>query len=431
MNNLSLQIPNITSECQNYNNFSTTATLNDFLIYVDIIQKMVIITGIALNILNIIVLLNSKLNESPYTYLTALAFSDLSILILVAIFPHLRKLVKYTDDSLLPYFDLYIDIPINNFFISYSIYITLSLTIERFIFVTSPFKAAVICRKSKARKVCICVAIISFAKTVYLPFMYKKSPCLHGGLEQHKSPALDILQFSIDLAIPYLIIFVINITLILSLRKKYIHIKPSVSFQTQTLKPGLIVKSKSDFDIGRKERHHSSHLTAKSNIKRQLSYQPNENDSCYRRTSNEKEAKNQRKLTRSLIAILCCLLVCHLPNFLLEESIIDGIFGTQYQSETAYLLRHIGWRITSVLIHINCTANFVIYCISNKKFYNSSKMLFRRWKYKLADCCCRCCCFLSVEAPARYVSTNKRSQSYSQTSKFSFKAPVYKKNEYS
>ena len=45
---------------------------------------IIIVIGILFNILNLVVLLNSKLNESPYTYLTILALSDLGALLMVA-----------------------------------------------------------------------------------------------------------------------------------------------------------------------------------------------------------------------------------------------------------------------------------------------------------------------------------------------------------
>ena len=441
LNNLS----NKTLDChQEFNKNLLSNELTQFLKFLDFFQSLVLITGIILNILNIIVLLNSKLNESPYTYLTTLAFSDLFTLLSRYLFPYFRLLVKHIDESLLPYFNLYIDIPVNNIFISCSIYITLALTIERFIFVTSPFKAVSICRKSKARKVCFFVVAISIAKSVYLPFMYKKSACGTEIYEQHKSTVLDVFQFLIDLAIPYFTIFIINIALIRSLKKKYIHINSSITFDTQDnikLKPLMIPRSKSDYGVcdRRKLSVLSSSVeapptTSKNlpkvhvSVRRQLSCHLQDKDSTYRRTSNEKEAKNQRKLTRSLIAILCCLLICHLPNFLLEESIIEAIFGHHYNSKTAFNLRQSGWRIAIILIYINCSANFVIYCISNKKFYNSSKLLLSKWKYKTIEFYSRCCCVKSstnvdqVSKRASWTSCNyKKTQSTSQSSKISFR----------
>ena len=433
---------NITPECIDfYKNSQVSIELSHFQEFLDFIQIFVIITGIILNLLNIIVLLNSKLEESPYTYLTALALSDLFTLLTRIILPHIRKLVRFIDASLLSKFNLYVDIPINNVFISFSFYITLALTIERFIFVTAPFRAASICRKSKARRVCIFVALFSIGKTAYLPFMYKKSSCGKEIYEQHKSPLLDIFQFLIDLAIPYFTIFIINIVLMRSLKNKYVHGNSSIPIYIQKAKP-LLVKSNSDFILQSKadNRNHTLQPTAidvssvkRAGIKFQFSNQLQDKDITYRRTFNEKEVKNQRKLTRSLIAILCCLLICHLPNVLLEESIIEALFGNHYESKVAFALRLIGWRISIILIYINCSANFAIYCISNKKFYNSSKILLKKWKDKLIDCYKKCCCVRPAKESNEFsmTSTSKRSQSNSQTSKWSFKAssfknPIYK-----
>ena len=423
--------------------------LNGVLKFLDILQHFVLISGSILNILNIVVLLNSKLNDSPYTYLTTLAFSDLFTLLSRLTFPFIRKFIYYLKlKSLISIFNQYIDITFNNLFISCSMYITLALTIERFIFVTSPFKAVSICQKSKARKVCICVILFSMVKTAYLPFVYQRveHQCLQNNgmpveiYEQRKNTILDIAQFLIDLAIPYFTIFIINIALIRSLKKKYIHINSSMSFDTHThmkLKQFMIPKSKSDYNIVNENRRKTVTVstleaaTTSTNrpVRRNFSCQLQDNDASYRRTSNEKEAKTQRKLTRSLITILCCLLICHLPNFLLEESIINGIFGDHNDQKIAYHLKQTGWRISIILIYINCSANFVIYCISNRKFYSSSIILLNKWKHKLEECYSKCCCAKSKEdekedsRTSNYMNKN-RSQSTSNIHRPSFK-PAY------
>lgn len=112
----------------------------------NVISYVIIIIGIAFNILNLIVLLKSKLNESPYTYLTMLAFSDLGAISMVGI-EKIRQLIEEQTDwnvspalaSFTGYAHLYVAAGIN-IFLSSSMYITLALTIERFIFVHSPFK---------------------------------------------------------------------------------------------------------------------------------------------------------------------------------------------------------------------------------------------------------------------------------------------------
>lgn len=140
-----------------YESLNINCTNVDFVLYerskvspfietLNLISYVIIIIGIFFNILNLIVLLKSKLNESPYTYLTMLAFSDLGAISMVGI-EKLRQLI-WADmpppvNNLVPtltdYSHLYVAAGIN-VFLSSSMYITLALTIERFIFVHSPFK---------------------------------------------------------------------------------------------------------------------------------------------------------------------------------------------------------------------------------------------------------------------------------------------------
>lgn len=103
----------------------------------------------------------------------------------------------------------------------------------------------------------------------------------------------------------------------------------------------------------------------------------------YRKTSNLREIKNQKKLTTTLIIILCLLLVCYLPSFIFEESLADHIFGSHEEPDSpetnkAIMIKSIGYRISILLIYINCSANFLIYCICNKKFKNSLKLLMKK-----------------------------------------------------
>ena len=108
--------------------------------------------------------------------------------------------------------------PLINIFLSCSMYITLALTIERFIFVHSPFKVVSFCRKSIARRVCVLIFVFSLVRSLYLPFMY--SPNCSNGYDQKSTKLVDIYEFLISLAIPYTIIFIANISLIQSLKKQ-------------------------------------------------------------------------------------------------------------------------------------------------------------------------------------------------------------------
>jgi hypothetical protein len=182
---------------------------------INVLIYIIISVGILFNILNLVVLLKSKLNESPYTYLTMLSVSDLGALSMVA-FEKIRQLLPQT--PLVDKIHIYGIIVMANVFLSSSMYVTLALTIERFIFVHSPFKAMSICRRSIARRVCLLIFLFSLGRSLYLPLMYTKN-CL-GGYFQRKEKLVDLYEFVISLALPYTIIFVANISLIFSLNRQ-------------------------------------------------------------------------------------------------------------------------------------------------------------------------------------------------------------------
>lgn len=75
-----------------------------------------------------------------------------------------------------------------------------------------------ICRRSIARRVCVVIFIFSFLRSLYLPLMYTRN--CYKGFDQKKNRVLDVYEFLISLAIPYLIILIANISLIRSLKKQ-------------------------------------------------------------------------------------------------------------------------------------------------------------------------------------------------------------------
>lgn len=198
----------------------------DIISLIHIIHYVIIFVGILFNILNLLVLLKSKLHESPYTYLTMLALSDLGALIMFVL-ERIRQLFLTTNSEFVENIHLYVIVLLVNVFLSSSMYVTLALTIERFIFVHSPFKAMSICRRSIARRVCLGIFIFSFVRLLYLPFMYKKN-CLSGH-DQHKFDFIDFYEFVVSLALPYTIIFIANISLIFSLNRQNNLMSASVS----------------------------------------------------------------------------------------------------------------------------------------------------------------------------------------------------------
>lgn len=149
--------------------------------------------------------------------MTFLALSDLGALSSIC----LEKLRHVIGIKLfIENFFIIIVMPLINIFLSCSMYVTLALTIERFIFVHMPFRSKIICNKKVARRVCVIMVIISITRSMYLPFMYTKSECVPDAWVQMKHKGVDIYEFLVSLAIPYMIIFIVNISLIVSLKKQ-------------------------------------------------------------------------------------------------------------------------------------------------------------------------------------------------------------------
>lgn len=458
-----------------------TNSLKPIIFGLNKLNYFIIIVGILFNLLNLIVLLNSKLNESPYSYLTILAISDLGALLMVGaekVRQLIIELAPARQADFIRSLHLFVIAPLINIFLSCSMYITLALTIERFIFVHSPFKAITFCRKSIARRVCLAIFIFSILRSLYLPFMYEKN--CYDGYSQKKIKLLDIYEFLISLAIPYCIIFITNISLIRSLKKQNSLMNLPVQLTKNDYSFSLpntrsehanLPNTSSSFKLAGDDKTGASSSSAKNNKKTikhsnsvnlgeilsekklsQLSFRLNKSkkkqlkDSnlsmnvsqtslssngkicrtnsanmsnpyvskpklnggsykttlLYHRTSSVRELRNQRKLTTTLIIILCLLLVSYLPSFFFEESLADFIFGshenpTNANSIRAFKIKLIGNHASIVLIYLNCSCNFLIYCFCNKKFKNSLKVLikksvinkfYQRANYYLSTRCC-------------------------------------------
>ena len=82
---------------------------------------------------------------------------------------------------------------------------------------------------------------------------------------------------------------------------------------------------------------------------------------------------------------MCLLLICYSPSLLFEETFADLLFGSHEnaseskpESIRAYKIKLVGNEISKLLIYLNCSSNFLIYCLCNKKFKNSLKFLFKK-----------------------------------------------------
>ncbi|XP_025086252.1 probable G-protein coupled receptor B0563.6 [Pomacea canaliculata] len=124
---------------------------------------VVCVMGVVLNCLNLRVLSERCLKESPYTYLSAMAVLCLLNLVMIFIhniFTNFLLIIRFNLSWLV--FQIYIYYPTINICANSIMWLTTTLTIERFLFVCYPLWARATCdRRAAKMKVCIIVALLT------------------------------------------------------------------------------------------------------------------------------------------------------------------------------------------------------------------------------------------------------------------------------
>ena len=112
------------------------------------VMLTICIFGVVCNILNLCVLLQRRLKESPYTYLTGLAFADMFTLISISPVSIVRgDYIRHENIFLtLTRLEAQLYMPLANYFGQVSIMITVALTIERYLFTTYPLRTRSFCK---------------------------------------------------------------------------------------------------------------------------------------------------------------------------------------------------------------------------------------------------------------------------------------------
>jgi tRNA pseudouridine-54 N-methylase len=88
---------------------------------------------------------------------------------------------------------------------------------------------------------------------------------------------------------------------------------------------------------------------------------------------------------------LWILIICYLPSILFEETLSHFILGDHEKLDTeesrrAFKVKAIGVNIANILVLTNCSFNFLIYCLCNKRFFSSSKKQVLKFKLLLMSC---------------------------------------------
>lgn len=343
-------------------------------------SPLLIAVGTFGNILSIIVLLRSRLRRSTTMfYLTCLSFGDL--------FTLYTGLLRYWIRST---FDIDIrnlsdtSCKIHTFVVylslDFTVWVLVSVTVDRCLSVSMPFKAKLICSLTRSKCVIFVIWLLLVMKNMH--FLWNlglvdtwEFRCDGRTYEidmflRYVWPWIDFSTFCL---IPFGIMIVCNIKIIYEIVMSQKKISAHRSFYRTTNHPmnnanpkscrrrpsEMALRSISAQDIAQ----YNGVVTSEM-ISRQTS-QTNRQSPCRRISS----------LTAMLLTVNCVFLVTTSPiqAFLIGE---EYWFPEKTQEEIAW--HNFWWAIVNLLQYVNNAIHFFLYCMTGPRFRNELKSIFKR-----------------------------------------------------
>ena len=338
----------------NMTNFTTTPAAPAFvmdqnlplqnLIY-NHLGPIVCIFGMVTNILNLAVLTSNQLPESPYTHLTGLACTDFSVLMLSFVF---LKFSRHSFAYVWRFYEAYIFIGLVNVCTTASVWITVQLTVERFLFVRHPLWAKDTCDRASAK--------VKMLMTIGAAAIFNIPRFLCFVPDYHEAKGVWTLK-STDFRsgdIYFVLIWAHSIC---------------VSFL-----PLLILSAANIYLV------FAVHQAGQQRQKLQI--------------RNNREAawqREQRRLTITLVSIVFLFIVCIIPSAFSDRPIAYALFGagkTEIEFVTSKFYFSLQY-IANFLVWLELSLNFVLYCAFNEKFRRVMKFTANRCLKKLHLPLCR------------------------------------------
>ena len=338
--------------------------------------------GILCNILNLTVLSSQRLKESPFTYLTALAFSDLFTLLFTLSTTFTRGfLIQKTNSVNVEYFLKKVErlffMPTANVFSVMSASITVALTIERFLFMKFPMHASSYCTKNNARR--IITGLFGFILIFRLPMYFfsdaeirrvtnytntssestivtQKVVIVKKFEEYHQLYfAASLTMFEI---IPFFLLSILNLSIIILLKKSNKRFATLYeSHSVSNFKP-IMPKNKST--------HSFAYQSAS----------PTTNSKTFNFTnmySKTRQRKNDElKLTRQLIGLVTLVVLSEICSIITYEKITEHLIGARFPGymNSPYKLQVVISNNVVLIVH---SVNFFLLCVFNAKYFKIFK----------------------------------------------------------
>ena len=379
------------------------------------IMSTICIFGIVCNILNLCVLLQRRLKESPYTYLTGLAFADMFTLISISPLSIVRG--DYIRHENLFFFltrlEAEIYMPLANYFGQVSIMITVALTIERYLFTTYPLRTQSFCQPTYARRVVAIILILcaisnipkflmktveevigpewnfSSSRCSTHPFIIKYAStnpshigqcfCVQSYTRSEFLSSIENYYYSTMLVINQILPFIILLCLNLSLIRR-------VQMSNRVTLEQLIARQRDSF--GR--------TGAMSSAK-------------------QKRLRDEHRLTKTLVAVVIVFLVCNTFTIVSFPALVRLVTQKRYPNyfQGGFRIQRL---ITNIMLLLNYSINFFFYCAFNQKFLDTLKSTFR-----YENIFCR-----TLTSSHRHLSTNSTMISHSKISQANQSISTYR-----
>jgi hypothetical protein len=327
------------SDCPGSEDTGACTTDPEYIIYIYIYTPLCYI-GVILNILNLVVFTRrtGKMKQTTFTFLKALALYDLTYCMICGPIGAVRCVPPSHSWELYwrSYYEVYVYLPVSNTFASASVYLTVAISVERFISIKYPAWSRSICVQSKAIACIVCCFVAGLGMN--MPYFFEKAVDEEGHViftEFGSSPEVEMyswVRLVLNKIVPIILVVVFNVMLVVTV-------------------------------IGSTKQNRSVVLPNTVQARRQ--YQ-------------------QTRLTIMMISISAVFVVCHIMEPFAHSGLYKAAFGPCGVYTLAYKIIRV---VVNTLEVFSFASNFIFYCIFNTEFLHILRLRI-------------CCCLLKKIGPA-------------------------------
>ncbi|CAF0889495.1 unnamed protein product [Adineta ricciae] len=361
----------------NHNETLRSDILHDIEVYgYRYVILIICIFGIVCNILNLCVLLQRRLKESPYTYLTGLAVADMLTLISISPFSVVRgDYIRHdTIFFALTRFEAQFYMPLANYFGQVSIMITLALTIERYLFTTYPLRTRSFCKPRYAR-ITIAIILLICACLSFPRFLFETVKYVIGPIGSLNSLTCTTHPFIIKYSSTNTSYIGQCFCVVGYPRKTFLPYRNAYyisMFILNQILPAMILLFLNFKLIQRVQ--HSNRYTLNELVARQHNSVTSATPTMH--PNKQKRLRDEHRLTKTLVAVVVVFLICNTFTIVSYPNLVRAVTEKHYPK---YLF--VGFRIqkliTNIMLLLNYSINFFFYCAFNQKFLDTLKLTFR------------------------------------------------------